>query len=73
MLVVCGSFVLAVVFSALLLVWGGRASGQHSGPGQGATGVWQLCARVAQEREQEVEAARYGRHALRSPERAGFA
>jgi hypothetical protein len=60
-----GSLVVASVFALVVFAWIDRSTGQHAGVGEGALGVWQLCARVAMERERDMETEAYGRHALR--------
>ncbi|MEV0698799.1 hypothetical protein AB0I53_12900 [Saccharopolyspora sp. NPDC050389] len=64
MAAVLGFLVLASAFVVVGLCWIGRSTGQHAGSGEGALGVWQLCARVAIERQREMETESYGRHAL---------
>ncbi|MEV0697180.1 hypothetical protein AB0I53_04580 [Saccharopolyspora sp. NPDC050389] len=60
-----GSAITAFLFATGIVCWRRGKSGQHGGSGDGATGVWQLCAQVAAERQREMEAEAYGRHALR--------
>jgi hypothetical protein len=60
-----GSLLVASVFTLVVFAWVGRSTGQHAAAGEGALGVWQLCARVAMERERDMKTEMYGRHALR--------
>ncbi|MEV5536307.1 hypothetical protein AB0L13_05565 [Saccharopolyspora shandongensis] len=61
-----GSAITAFLFVAGIFYWYRRESGQHGcGSGEDSMGVWQLCAQVAAERQRELEAETYGRHALR--------
>ncbi|TDD43189.1 hypothetical protein E1288_27395 [Saccharopolyspora elongata] len=64
MIAVLGFLLVASVFVVVGFCWIGRSTGQHAGFGESALGVWQLCARVAMERQREMETEAYGRHAL---------
>ncbi|WP_190820423.1 hypothetical protein [Saccharopolyspora pogona] len=64
MVVLISSLLAALTFGIVAFGWIGRSTGQHAGAGEGALGVWQLCARVAIERQREMETEVYGRHAL---------